>query len=107
MRGTIGSCQHLAPVPTAVRSVKDPEATARAVRLVSRLLARPNGQTCHELAEHFGWNERDVVPLLVRMVSRRLVIPHGERYRAAPDASTRGEHVANRRPRAARSAVTA
>lgn len=89
----------------AAGPVTVPDSTARAVRLVARLLARPEGQTRHELAEHFAWNERDVVPLLVLLATQGLVMQQGERYRAAPDASTRGEHVADRRPRPKRRAI--
>ncbi|MBZ0238286.1 MAG: hypothetical protein K8M05_38600 [Deltaproteobacteria bacterium] len=75
------------------------------MRLVALLLARPEGQTRHELADHFGWHQRDVVPLLMLLAAQGLVMRQGDLYRAAPDASTRGEQTADRRPRPKRRAL--
>ncbi len=69
--------------------VVKPDKTARAVRLVARLLSRPQGQTCRELAMHFGWHERAVAPLLAWLLAEPLIERHGTLYRAANDATTR------------------
>lgn len=63
--------------------------TARAVRVVARLLACPDGQTRHELARYFGWPSRDVTPLLACLTTQHMIERWGERYRATPDATTR------------------
>jgi hypothetical protein len=80
----------LVAMTLSLHTLPAPDATARAVRVVCRLLACPAGQTRAELAGHFGWTSGTVAPLLAWLSARGMVQRCGERYRAAPDVTTRG-----------------